>query len=172
MSVDDRLRNTGRDHLLLRYRLQGPCPLPFGEQGSCVRFHSHRNRRASGERLLRVGEVVQRGADLRGGYSCRRPPGPQCCPPRSVSATARPQDPMRRQNDSARPSFVLTLRSNGRRSLHYLRRVDWDDIRDDGLGAARSTRYTRLVIEPGVSKTSSPSGSRTVARVISPRGVD
>ena len=53
-----------------------------------------------------------------------------------------------------------------------LRRVDWDGIRDDGLGAARSTRYTRLVIEPGVSKTSSPSGSRTVARVISPRGVD
>src|SRR5258708_30406182 len=51
--------------------------------------------------------------------------------------------------DSARPSFVLTMRSNGRISLHYLRRVDWDDIRDDGLGAARSTRYTRLVIEPG-----------------------
>jgi len=37
---------------------------------------------------------------------------------------------------------------------------------------ARSTRYARLVIEPGVGKTSSPSGSRAVARVISPRGVD
>ena len=73
---------------------------------------------------------------------------------------------------SARPSFVLTMRSNGGRSLYYLRRVDSDGIRDDGLGAARSTRYTRLVVEPGVSKTSSPSGSRTVARVISPRGVN
>src|SRR5258708_26950249 len=41
-------------------------------------------------------------------------------------------------------------------------------IRDDGLGAARSTRYTRLVIEPGVSTTSSPSGSRTVARGYQP----
>jgi Nucleotidyl transferase AbiEii toxin, Type IV TA system len=44
---------------------------------------------------------------------------------------------------SARPSFVLTMRLNGRRQLHYLRRVDWDDIRDDGLGAARSTRMPR-----------------------------
>ena len=50
--------------------------------------------------------------------------------------------------------------------------ADWDDIRNDEPGAPRSDRYTLLVIEPGVSKTSSPSGSRTVARVIVPRGVD
>jgi hypothetical protein len=50
--------------------------------------------------------------------------------------------------------------------------ADWDDIRNDEPGAARSDRYTLLVIEPGVSKTSSPSGSRTVARVIVARGVD
>jgi hypothetical protein len=48
---------------------------------------------------------------------------------------------------------------------------DSDDIRGDGLGAAPSIRYTLLVIEPRVSKTSSPSGSRTVARVTGPRGV-
>jgi Zinc-binding dehydrogenase len=35
----------------------------------------------------------------------------------------------------------------------------------------RSIRHPLLVIEPGVSKTSSPSGSRTVASVTGPRGV-
>ncbi len=50
----------------------------------------------------------------------------------------------------------------GRRSFYYLRHADSDGIRDDGLGAARSPRYTRMVIELGVSKTRSPSGSRTV----------
>jgi hypothetical protein len=48
--------------------------------------------------------------------------------------------------------------------------ADWHDIRNDEPGVARSDRYTLLVIEPGVSKTSSPSGSRTVARVIVARG--
>ena len=33
-----------------------------------------------------------------------------------------------------------------------------------------SIRHPLLVIEPGVSKTSSPSGSRTVASVTGPRG--
>ena len=50
--------------------------------------------------------------------------------------------------------------------------VDWDDVRDDGPEAGRSVRYALLVIEPEVSKISSPSGSRTVARVTGPRGVD
>ncbi len=39
------------------------------------------------------------------------------------------------------------------------------------LEAEQPVRHALLVIEPGVSKTSSPSGSRTVTRVTGPRGV-
>ena len=68
--------------------------------------------------------------------------------------------------------FVAAVKATPAEALarlleHYLCQADWDD----GLEGERSVRHTLLVIEPGVSKTSSPSGSRTVARVTGPRGV-
>src|SRR6266536_5218409 len=107
------------------------------------------------------------GVSRIGGQAGTQAPDPTPTPPQNLGSRAGSTIHIL-PADSARRPFVLTMRSNGRRSLHYLRRVDSDGIRDDGLAAARSTRYTRLVIEPGVSKTSSPSASRAVARVISP----
>ena len=62
-------------------------PLPFGEHGSRVRPSI-----AAGIAGLaaRVSSAVLIFAAA---TSARRPTGPRCCPPRSVSCTARPQDP-------------------------------------------------------------------------------
>jgi len=39
---------------------------------------------------------------------------------------------MRQIADSARLSVALTMGFQWRRSLHYSRHADWDDIRNDG----------------------------------------
>jgi hypothetical protein len=69
-NANDRLRNTGRGHVLPRYRPAGPAAAVRRAWKLRAPFRSRRNGRAGGERLVRVGEGVQRGADLGGGYPC------------------------------------------------------------------------------------------------------
>jgi hypothetical protein len=68
--ADDRLPNTGRGHVLPRYWPGGPAAAVRRAWQLRAPFRSRWNRRAGCERLVRVCEGVQRGADLRGGYPC------------------------------------------------------------------------------------------------------
>ncbi len=88
VSANDRLRGTGRGHVLPRHRPAGPAAAVRQAWQLPAPFRSRRNRRAGGERLVRAGESVQPVLIFAAATLARRPTDPRCCAPRSVSVTA------------------------------------------------------------------------------------
>jgi hypothetical protein len=87
-------------------------PLPFGEHGSCVRPSRAAGIVGLAARLVCANEVCSAVLIFAAAPPPGRQTGPRCCPPRSVSVTARPKDPIRRHiAESARAIGRVTASS-------------------------------------------------------------
>jgi hypothetical protein len=91
--ANDRLGNIGRVTYFRDIGLRGRAAAVRRASQLRAPFHSRRDRRSDGERLVPAGEGSQREC-FAAAPCARRPTGPRSCPPRSVSATARLKGPI------------------------------------------------------------------------------
>jgi hypothetical protein len=93
-NANDRLRTPARVTYFRDIGLQS-LPLPFSEHGNCVRPSVAAGIAGLAASASSVPASVSSAVLIFAAATpARRPTGPQCCPPRSVSAMARPQDPI------------------------------------------------------------------------------